>query len=167
MTNGRALSENYSFKRMIHGIHSANAVRSSTGLKLREYGLELFGHLGAKFDFSAARFPGKAQNCETCHLPGTYVLPMKPTVLGSTIDTGPDPVSPADDLNITPTAATCSSCHDGMLAKTHMMQNGASFDTYQSQIDNGTFIETCAMCHGPGRGTGCRCRGGRREPSSR
>lgn len=148
-TDGKA-EESIDFKRMIHGIHSANAIRSSTGLKLREKGLEIFGFGGTRFDFSDVRFPGKTQKCETCHLPGTYVLPMKATVLGSTINTGADIASPADDLNITPTAAVCSSCHDGMMATTHMEQNGASFETYQAQIDNGTFIETCVVCHGPG-----------------
>ena len=147
-TDGKA-EESIDFKRMIHAIHSANATRSN-GTALREKGLEIFGHNGSKFDFGDVKFPGKVQNCETCHLPGTYEVPLPAGVLASTVDTGADIADPSDDANITPTAAACSSCHDGNLMQAHMEQNGASFTALQSQVDDGTFIETCALCHGPG-----------------
>ena len=55
-----------------------------------------------------------------------------------------------NDLTISPTAAVCSACHDGALAKVHMESiGGAMFNVNQTSID-GTY-ETCSVCHGPGR----------------
>ena len=156
------------FKRMIHGIH-AGAKTSLDGTKtlygFREKGLWVSGT-----DYSGMRFPGILNDCTTCHLTGTYELtgiwdPTSSTfgsVLGSTIDSTPGLTSadaaatvnaalqdPTDDLNISPTAAVCSSCHDGSDANTHMQQNGGLFSSTQAAI--GTNIEQCVICHGPGR----------------
>jgi len=156
------------FKRMIHGIH-AGAKTSLDGTKtlfgFREKGLWVSGA-----DYSGVRFPGILNDCTTCHLAGTYELtgiwdPSSPTfgsVLGSTVDSTPGLTSadvsatvnaalqnPVDDLNISPTAAVCSSCHDGGAANTHMQQNGGLFSSTQAAI--GTNIEQCVICHGPGR----------------
>jgi OmcA/MtrC family decaheme c-type cytochrome len=120
------------------------------------------------------RFPGILQDCETCHLPGTYELEGSletPTLSGlqSTAvkatpqvdDTNLDPavyaaalIDQDDDLKISPTAAACSACHDSAVAEGHMkVPGGAVFDKTQADITNmvdGNF-ETCAVCHGPGR----------------
>ena len=54
-----------------------------------------------------------------------------------------------DDLVISPTAAVCSACHDGVVAQAHMeTAGGAQFNVAQSSI-TGTY-ETCSVCHGPG-----------------
>jgi OmcA/MtrC family decaheme c-type cytochrome len=152
--------ESVDFRRMIHGIHAGAA--SAHGF--REEGL----NIGADHDFSDVRFPGILQDCETCHLPGTYVLdgdwelPTENGILSSTIaaaplgttaaEIGAEVEDPADDLNITPTAAVCSSCHDGDLAKAHMeVPGGAVFAETQGVISGAPVIETCAICHGPGR----------------
>lgn len=75
---------------------------------------------------------------------------------------------PGDDGNVTATAAVCSACHDTMQARAHMLDNGAGislempgsgttgvgtsgFDVLQSDVDRGTVIESCTVCHGPGR----------------
>ena len=59
---------------------------------------------------------------------------------------------PANDLNITPTAAVCSACHDSAKVRTHMVTTGgASFSVRQSDIDAGRVAERCVRCHGPGR----------------
>jgi OmcA/MtrC family decaheme c-type cytochrome len=75
---------------------------------------------------------------------------------------------PTDDGNVTAVAAACSSCHDGTEARAHMVDNGAGisvempgagssgtgtsrFDVLQSDVDGGVVIETCRVCHGPGR----------------
>jgi OmcA/MtrC family decaheme c-type cytochrome len=126
-------------------------------------------------DFSDVRFPGILNDCNTCHttktvgsttygtfeLVGTWEVPTVSGVLGSTIDTAPSAVDAAtlatglatnvDDLNITPTAAVCSSCHDGDVAKSHMALNGALFSATQATINTGVTLEACAICHGPGR----------------
>ncbi len=139
MTLDGKKEESINFKTMIHGIHSAG---------FREKGIVIYGFGNTANDFSGVRFPGILNNCQTCHKPNTFTLPLASGVLATTIDTGASRTDPNDDINVTPTAAACSACHDGSLAKTHMEQNGASFSMVG---DPGTYDETCAICHGPGR----------------
>ncbi|WP_206483683.1 OmcA/MtrC family decaheme c-type cytochrome [Thalassotalea sp. G2M2-11] len=129
------------FKRLIHSIH-ASEMRTSPFI--------VYGFGGSEHNFSHVTYPGKLNNCETCHINNSYQLPLAVTVQGSTIDTGASLTDREDDLKITPTAAVCSSCHDDYLSKAHMEQNGgASFATSQSAIDNHDVVETCTFCHGP------------------
>lgn len=147
------------FKYMIHAIHGASK---------RETPFVAYGYGNNSHDFSGVHFPGQLRNCETCHNPGTYELPLASSVLATTTDTGATvaassrfgtqnftPAGPAfdhsDDLNIGATAAACSSCHDNSLAKAHMEQNGGSFAALQSDYDGQLYIETCSVCHGSGR----------------
>jgi OmcA/MtrC family decaheme c-type cytochrome len=75
---------------------------------------------------------------------------------------------PGDDGNVTATAAVCSACHDTLQAGAHMLSNGAGislempgtgasgagtsgFVVLQRDVDVGTVIETCGVCHGAGR----------------
>jgi len=158
--------ESVDFKRMIHGIHAGAEIHydGSEGHGFRNKGLVV----GLDHDFSDVRFPGILQDCETCHKSGTYELegiwelPTQNGILSSTTDAAPTATIPAefatqasdptDDLNISPTAAVCSSCHDGVLARAHMESvGGAVFDTPQDIITDTPVIETCAVCHGPGR----------------
>ena len=85
-------------------------------------------------DFSDVDFIGNSDNCETCHLPGTYSTEAATSVLASTIDTGADLMDRSDDLNISPVAAVCSSCHDDSVARDHMLLNGASFRALDEDI---------------------------------
>ncbi len=141
------------FKTMIHAIHAGEAAEHG----FRELGIEVYGYSGNPIDFSHVRFPGVLSNCETCHLPGTYTPPLGAGVLGTTVQSadGTEPVQanreaaladPADDLNISPTAAVCASCHDGATAQTHMVDNGASFGVTQALVSAGG--EACGACHG-------------------
>jgi OmcA/MtrC family decaheme c-type cytochrome len=127
------------FKTLIHGIHAAG---------FRENGLVVWGFGPDEHDFGKVRFPGILNNCSACHVAQTFAVPLKDGVLATTVDSGASRADPADDTNITPTAAVCSSCHDSGLAQLHMEQNGALFDM---SGDPGTYQETCAVCHGPGR----------------
>ncbi|NMH66660.1 OmcA/MtrC family decaheme c-type cytochrome [Shewanella salipaludis] len=130
------------FKRLIHGIH---------GAAKRENDFIVYGFGNSVHNFGEVSFPGIISNCETCHVDEAYKLPLAPGVLASTLDTGPLLADPSDDVNVSPSAAVCSSCHDSILAKAHMTQNGgASFDTSQADIDNFSVIETCQYCHGAG-----------------
>jgi cytochrome c553 len=63
---------------------------------------------------------------------------------------------PDDDIRVTPNLAVCSTCHTSDLAVAHMKQNGASSEA--TQLSNGTpsTVETCALCHGPGRASDLR-----------
>ena len=149
-----------------------SVIGSTLAYGFREQGLVIYGFGGNANDFSDVRFPGVLSNCEACHLPDTYKLtdrsaagganweiPAQSGVQGSTISTIPLAVDAAsvatgladrsDDLKISPTAAVCSSCHDGLLPQTHMTLNGALFGITQNAIVNN--YETCAVCHGPGK----------------
>jgi OmcA/MtrC family decaheme c-type cytochrome len=148
------------FKRMIHSIH---------GSEIRENAFVVYGYNASVNNFGDVRFPGILNDCTTCHtstsyqLTGIWETPTENGILGSTVRTTPNAVdagtyatglaTPDDDLNITPTAAVCSSCHDGALQQQHMIMNGAVFAATQDDITNHTVAggyETCAICHGPG-----------------
>jgi len=163
------------FKRLIHGIHAAARTNHDGTIAhgFRENGLVVYGFNGSEHDYSHTRFPGVLSKCETCHLPdtfklmdrsagggGNWELPTQAGILSSTTDAAPtatdttslttQAANQADDLNISPTAAVCSSCHDGTLAREHMIQiGGASFGALQGDINSR--YETCAVCHGPGK----------------
>jgi OmcA/MtrC family decaheme c-type cytochrome len=176
--------ESIDIKRMIHAIHAGE----ESGHGVRENGLVVWGFPGfgnvfgggcptneCEHDFGHVRFPGILSDCETCHLEGTYELentwelPTQSGILASTIDTHPtvnagtyvaELADPTLDLNISPTAAVCSACHDSVVAQSHMTLNGAVFGVPGTgtpgvpparQVDIDPNVEACAVCHGPGR----------------
>jgi OmcA/MtrC family decaheme c-type cytochrome len=127
------------FKRMIHRLHSAN--------------LTVCGYNNSAHIYTNVVYPGHLNNCEGCHLPGAY-YPVDPAnVLATTILTGPDRSILGDDTAISPNTAVCSSCHTDDLAAQHMIQNGGDFDA--GKDETGALVsfgvETCELCHGPGR----------------
>jgi len=129
------------FKRLIHSIHAAGK---------RETPYYVWGFGPREHDFSHVRYPAPLNKCTMCHIEDSYQLPLATSVLATTVDSNSNS-DPNDDLNITPTAAVCSSCHDGQLERAHMIQNGgASFSVLQADIDNWQTVETCQFCHGPG-----------------
>jgi len=138
------------FKYMVHAIH---------GTARRQTPFIVIGRGGSVNDFSHVEFPAEPSNCLTCHLDGTFLVPLGKNVLGTTVSTGssysPAKVvdgDPANDLNITPTAAVCSACHDSAKNREHMTRTGgASFAATQSAIDSGAVRERCASCHGVGK----------------
>ena len=153
------------FKTMVHSIHSGG---------FRETPFVVIGRDSSINDFSGVRFPAELSNCVNCHIDangkGTFELPLKSSVLGTTIKTqsvyqvaqpqtgvlgsGQDriiDVDPSNDLRISPIAAACSGCHDKAEVRSHMIRTGgASFSTLQSVIGV-TVKERCASCHGPGK----------------
>lgn len=126
------------FKTMIHGIHSGNIGVCGFGNSAHPY-----------FDVV---YPGRLNNCEGCHVPGGY-YPVEPgEILGTTVDAN-DRFTPTDDVVVSPNSAVCSACHTDLLAAEHMKQNGGDFNATKaadsSLISSG--VETCVLCHGPGR----------------
>jgi OmcA/MtrC family decaheme c-type cytochrome len=145
------------FKVMVHSIHSG-------GFRVNPYVVVGFG--SSVNDFSDVRYPRELRkSCPDCHVDangkGTYELPIKAT-LGTTVNTQSTylvplgsgrsiNVDPFDNLRMTPTAATCSACHDRSEFLNHMVATGgASFSTTQANIGT-TVREKCANCHGPGK----------------
>lgn len=139
-TDGKP-EESVDFKTMVHAIHAGG---------FREQALQVVGFGGTVHVFKDA-FPGALNNCLSCHIDGTYTLPMPSQVLASTTDTGADVQDPGDDTVTTRGSAVCSSCHDGASSKSHMLSNGGSFSTSQADIDNGLVVEQCQVCHAEGR----------------
>jgi len=155
------------FKVMVHSIHSGG---------FRTTPFAVVGFNSSFNDFSGVRFPAELRDCTKCHIDangkGTFELPLKPGVLGTTVTTQsaylaspatltPLPtfapgartidVDPSNDVKMSPTAAVCSSCHDRAEVKSHMVRTGgASFATTQQAIGT-TVKERCASCHGPGK----------------
>lgn len=150
------------FKSMVHSIH-AGAVRRNP--------LVIIGFNSSVNDFSDVRFPGELSNCTRCHVDangkGSFELPLNAAVLGTTVKTQsvyqvplstptvPSnriiDVNPFNDTKVSPTAATCSGCHDSAEVRSHMTRTGgASFATTQQAIGK-TVVERCASCHGPGK----------------
>ena len=95
-------------------------------------------------DFSDIGFPGAAEDCESCHLPGTYDLPLlsslPPTVTQIMDDTGAL-IGTAPPVAVT--ASNCTGCHDAPATAAH-----ASLNT----TDAG--VEACATCHAAGKSFG-------------
>lgn len=109
------------FKVLIHGIHDATNIT-------------VYGFSGNPTTFADVTFPGILSNCETCHLAGTYTVPLQDVVLDTTTDEGADLADPADNLRTTKTTSVCSSCHTG--AVSHMLQNGGHQDLTEEEIQN-------------------------------
>lgn len=115
------------FKVLIHKIH--------LGEERSQRPFIVYGFGGSAHDFTELLFPGNLADCETCHLPGTYGLPLprgsQPTIVtqaGNVVST------------ILPTRAVCTACHDGAAAGGHIdLQTTASG------------LETCEVCHGAGK----------------
>jgi OmcA/MtrC family decaheme c-type cytochrome len=123
---------------MIHGIHSGNIGVCGFGNSAHPY-----------FDVV---YPGKLNNCEGCHLPGGYYPAEPGEILATTVDAN-DPSTPTDDVVVSPNASACSGCHTDSLAAEHMKQNGGDFAATKAADSTliSAKVETCVLCHGPGR----------------
>jgi OmcA/MtrC family decaheme c-type cytochrome len=114
------------FRTLIHRIHRGAEADNP---------LVVYGFGGNMFDFSNVVFPGRISDCQTCHLPSTYGLPLPP---------GLQPTLLTQDGNLLSTTlatrAVCTSCHDNPPAEGHI-----ELQTTEAGQ------ETCSVCHGAGR----------------
>jgi OmcA/MtrC family decaheme c-type cytochrome len=114
------------FKVLIHKIHR--------GADRSQKPYIVYGFQESVHDFTELRFPGNLADCETCHLPGTYDLPLPDGVQPTVVTEEDEVVS-----TILPIQAACTACHDSTSVTGHAeMQTTA------------TGLETCEVCHGPG-----------------
>jgi len=106
------------FKWMIHRIHTGEDLTQEFSI--------------GDTNFNDVRFPGDRRTCVTCHLPGTYSVPVTPDALPTLTER--DYYSP-----MLPAAAACLSCHSTLDAASHAYVNTAPFG------------ESCGACHGDDR----------------
>ena len=128
------------FKNLVHGIH-ASAKRTTPYEFVCDRGTSGVFY----YDWSEVTFPGILKNCETCHVAGTYgpekvnqntmlmtttrTTSGNPTEDRATILAARASMPNATDEVVNPTAAACVACHDGVLPRAHMQQNGGGFTT--------------------------------------
>jgi len=125
-------------KSMIHGIHAGN--------------VGVCGFRNSAHPYFDVVYPGRLNNCEGCHVAGSY-YPVEPgEILGTTVDAN-DPAIVTDDVVVSPNTAVCSACHESALAAEHMRQNGGDFAATKAADSSlvSAGVETCSLCHGPGR----------------
>jgi OmcA/MtrC family decaheme c-type cytochrome len=110
-------------KYMIHKIHTGEEL----ALDYTVYG---FG--STPINFNEVLYPGDLRNCESCHVAGSYDVPLPEGTLPTV--TQRDWYTPMQ-----PAAAACISCHGSVDAAAHAYTNTAPFG------------EACASCHGSER----------------
>ncbi len=116
------------FKVLIHRIHSGSEGEDKESRII-------YGYRSSLHDFSEIEFPGNLNNCEMCHIEGTYTLPLPSGVQPTTIT--------QENVVITttqPVTSVCTTCHDSSVVKGHAEQQTTP-----------SAIETCAICHGEGK----------------
>jgi OmcA/MtrC family decaheme c-type cytochrome len=155
------------FKDLIHGIHAGrdrvNPFRDARDSTSR-------GEI-TLLDFARMDFPGKLNNCETCHVAGTYSGVPLSTLPSTheTIDAAYDAAlaagtattvnaknalattnANATDHVTTPFAAACVSCHDAASTQSHIKLQGGQIQVNRSAV--GQLVgESCTTCHGAGK----------------
>ena len=125
----------------------------SVDLKYMIHGLHAGTYNECGHDFTNVVYPGFLNNCEGCHQPNGFYPVAAGTTHGSSIDRGANPLSLADDTAVSPNVAVCMQCHTSATAAAHMTQNGGDFAAGKTE-DGGLIsagVETCELCHGPGR----------------
>jgi len=117
--------ESINFKDMIHQIHRGSDLATE---------FTIFGFGSIPHDYTGINFPGDLRNCEMCHVPGSYGLPLSGDAL-STVIADAEGTILAEKL---PERASCTSCHDSLIAEVHAILN----------TDRNARVESCAVCHG-------------------
>jgi OmcA/MtrC family decaheme c-type cytochrome len=116
------VAESVNFKTMIHKIHTGKDLTTD---------YTVMGHGSVPVNFNEVGYPGDLRSCVSCHVAGTYNLPLPDGLLNQ--------VSPRDYMTqMQPIAAACLSCHTTKSAAAH-----AAIET------SPTLGESCEACHGP------------------
>ena len=137
-------------KDMLHGIHagqpvSGEPIRTVPYNFIRRDAFQTTGGNGPHaFEFSG--FPAPLADCQVCHIPSSWALPIAANALWSVTDAQPgltaqSPHAPAAMERMAPTGASCYGCHNTPQAKAHFELN----TSYASGA------ESCGVCHGAGK----------------
>ena len=113
------------FKTMIHKIHTGEELDNA---------YTVYGFGGTPYDFTEVLFPGRLEECEICHLPGSYGVPAP----DGAADTVIEDASGIEIQRMGPETSACTACHDSDAALAH----ASSF----AELAGGA--ENCAQCHG-------------------
>ena len=100
-------------------------------------------------DFGDVRFPGDRRNCEHCHVPDQYQLPLAAGLLPTRYSDIDSTRARVQDYYMGPVAAACTGCHDA--------ESTASHATAMSVIDPSdpsVITESCDTCHASGKAFG-------------
>jgi OmcA/MtrC family decaheme c-type cytochrome len=157
-------------KDLVHGIHASDD-------RDRPFQFVRGPSRQGYYDWSEVTFPRGASTaqCDLCHDGDTYELPLVSGALATTVRTtgvedGLDPTVPdvetafqsvpndTDWIN-SPEASSCFYCHTDGYAMAHMEQNGGLLSDpslplgtmWSNRSVLGTTVETCTVCHGPGK----------------
>lgn len=139
------------FKVFIHDIHLGS---QRTPGNISWYGGTDFTNL--------VQYPDKLNNCQHCHMPGTYALPqvaatVQPTQTTTHTCNAAAATCTASTITATsymaPNKAVCTSCHDSVSAATHttIMSINPGASAPQSSSNPSGYAESCDTCHGVGR----------------
>ncbi|MEK7275812.1 MAG: OmcA/MtrC family decaheme c-type cytochrome, partial [Chloroflexota bacterium] len=113
------------FRVLIHRLHRGEEATQP---------LIVYGRNGRLFDFSNIIFPGNLAACQTCHVAGSYDLPLPGGVQSTTITQAGQAVSAT-----LPIRSVCTACHDSAPVAGHV-----------ELMTTGSGVETCEVCHGAG-----------------
>ena len=114
--------ESINLKTMIHKIHTGSDLTTD---------FTVMGHGNSVNNYNDVGYVGDRRNCEACHLPGTYDLPLPDGLISQ--------VAPRDYLNpMPPVSGACLSCHTTKPAAAHA-----------AVMTSPTLGESCDACHGP------------------
>ncbi len=118
------------FRTLLHKIHRGRELANASSYTVVGFGAAPYPDNYSPLTFSEIGFPvmpDGVKSCETCH--GTSTAWKEPSPR-----THPDQASPTRAW-----FAACNSCHDSSAAEAHAIVQTASG------------VESCAVCHGPGR----------------
>jgi OmcA/MtrC family decaheme c-type cytochrome len=146
-----------SAKSMVHAIHGASKREQPFNYEATEKNQKGFG---------VVAYPGVLNNCEQCHIPGSYNFELTTNASASTnllwaTDANADMRNPSgaptigqspwikilgkgeidyrgDPLVSSPVASACFACHDSMVAVNHMQANGGVLLKQVSAITGAT-----------------------------
>lgn len=172
--NGTVFNESYQFKRLIHGIHGSSkraypftkGNKDASGGAFNKDGTSTTlggASLASNVENFAAEvsWPGVGINCNVCHVDNSYKKDQgtlgsvikKPFATGSTTVLETDPYK---WVVISPKAASCTACHDGLTKSgvkviDHITWFGGATFGGKTQADVATLPpETCDECHASG-----------------